>query len=115
MTQFKTKRVYDEPSSADGYRVLVDRLWPRGVSKEAAQLDEWAKDLAPSPGLRKWFDHQPDKFVEFTERYQEELSNNSYIAQFLKLVKNERVVSLLYGAKDLSINHAVILQQFLEK
>lgn len=113
-TNFQIKRMYDEPTAGDGYRVLVDRLWPRGVSKERAQLDEWNKEIAPSPELRKWFDHKPERFKEFTARYQEELARNSAVGVFLKNVQSQKFVTLLYGAKDPKINHAVVLKQFLE-
>ncbi|MFO0971369.1 MAG: DUF488 domain-containing protein [Candidatus Saccharimonadales bacterium] len=114
MSKLRVKRVYDEPSSADGYRVLVDRLWPRGVSKERAQLDAWNKDLAPSAKLRKWFNHDPEKFTEFSAQYEAELSENKAIAAFLATIKTLKTVTLLYGAKDPQINHAVVLQRFLQ-
>lgn len=109
------KRVYDEPSSEDGYRILVDRLWPRGVSKEAAHLDMWLKDVAPSSELRIWFGHDPKKFIEFRNRYIHELLANPAANELGKTIVNHKVVTLLYGAKDPEINHAVVLQAFLEE
>lgn len=111
---FHIKRIYDEPSAGDGYRVLVDRLWPRGISKERANLDLWFKDVAPSPELRVWFDHDPAKFEEFSARYQDELSRNPAVDQLRELAKQQGTVTLLYGAKDPAINHAVVLHDFLK-
>lgn len=108
-----TKRIYDEPAVADGYRVLVDRLWPRGVRKEEAALDEWLKDIAPSAELRTWFDHDPVKFAEFRARYRTELMSNKAVDTLLEIQQKHAVVTLLYGAKDPAINHAVVLQEFL--
>ncbi len=113
MTTFRIKRVYDEPAAADGYRVLVDRLWPRGVSKERAALDEWDKDIAPSPELRTWFGHDPAKFDEFRARYEDELAQNSAVEVFAREVKDKSVVTLLYGAKDSQVNHARVLAEYL--
>lgn len=112
-TIFQVKRIYDDFATSDGYRVLVDRLWSRGFSKERAQLDEWNKDIAPSPELRTWFNHEPAKFAEFAVRYQEELMSNAAVAVFLQSIQSEPVVTLLYGAKDPVINHAVVLRDFL--
>ena len=78
---FQIKRIYDDHSEDDGYRVLLDRLWPRGVSKEQAQLDEWCKEIAPSTELRKWFDHDPDKFDEFGKRYKKEIANRKELVE----------------------------------
>lgn len=108
------KRIYDEPSKDDGVRVLVDRLWPRGVSKERAALDLWAKEVAPSTDLRSWFDHKPERFTEFTHKYIEELSNSPAVAAIEELVAKSHRVTLLYSAKDTAVNHAVVLQKFLE-
>lgn len=113
MTDFRIKRPYDDPAKSDGYRVLVDRLWPRGVSKEQAELDEWNKDLAPSNELRKWFDHREDRFEEFAERYRHELSESPAVTEALENWEDEKTVTLLYAAKDPEINHAVILRDFL--
>lgn len=110
---FRIKRVYEAPSSQDGMRVLVDRLWPRGVRKEAAKLDAWLKDVAPSPALRRWFDHRPERFVEFNRRYRQELTTNAALEDLRKLGRRRRV-TLLYGARDPAVNHAVVLQSALQ-
>lgn len=109
------KRVYESPSEDDGYRVLVDRIWPRGVSKEEARLDEWCKQLAPSDELRKWFDHDPEKFDTFRSRYRRELEDEEKQEQLDRLARKsaEQKVTLLYGAKDESCNQAVVLQELL--
>lgn len=109
-----TKRIYDPFQKTDGYRVLVDRLWPRGVSKEAAALDLWLKDIAPSPELRVWFNHEPERFAEFKTRYIEELRSNPAVEDMIKLIKTQKKVTLLYGARDPQINHAVVLEGYLE-
>lgn len=108
---YKLARIYDK-HIPDGKRVLVDRVWPRGISKEDAKLDEWLKDVAPSTELRKWFNHDPDKFSEFKKKYREELRNNEAV-QALKDMNGS--VVLLYGAKDEVHNHAIVLKEFLEE
>lgn len=109
------KRIYDEPSDDDGYRVLVDRLWPRGVSKEKARLNEWNKDIAPSPELRKWFDHQEVRFEEFSRLYREELKQKETALNDLRKIAKKETVSLLYAAKSPKINQAVVLRDVLLK
>jgi uncharacterized protein YeaO (DUF488 family) len=111
---FQIKRVYEPAKPSDGIRVLVDRLWPRGVSKAKAKLDHWMKDVAPSPQLRTWFGHKPERFAEFRKRYREELAANPAVAELRKLGKNRRV-TLLYGARDPKINQAVVLQAALKR
>ena len=112
--KIKLKRVYDDVANNDGYRLLVDKIWPRGVKKEDAQLDEWNKDIAPSNELRKWFGHDPDKFDEFTKRYKKELkSQKEELVRIKKMAKNKRVC-LLYGAKDEKHNQAVVLKEVLK-
>lgn len=113
--KFQIKRIYDEPSEDDGYRVLVDRLWPRGVSREEARLDEWMKAVAPSTELRKWFDHEPNKFKDFKKRYETELAEKVNLVNELAEKADGRAVTLLYAAKDEVHNHAVVLRDFLEK
>lgn len=109
------KRVYEPRSGDDGYRVLVDRLWPRGVSKEKAALDLWMKDIAPSDGLRKWFNHDPAKWEEFEKRYKEELKNNDDLLEQLKnLEKEHKKLTLLYGAHDEQHNQAIVLADVLK-
>jgi uncharacterized protein YeaO (DUF488 family) len=114
----KMKRIYEAPEKADGFRILVDRLWPRGVKKESARLDAWLKDSAPSPDLRKWFAHDPEKFAAFKERYEEELVMNPptavAVAEILKQLEATDV-TLVYAARDPEINHVVVLRGFLEK
>ena len=114
MGTIATKRVYDPPSPDDGFRVLVDRLWPRGVTKAAAALDLWARDVAPSPDLRKAFNHRPERFAEFTRHYLRELSKNPAVTAFRAELKRPKV-TLLYGAHDRANNHALVLADFLRK
>jgi uncharacterized protein YeaO (DUF488 family) len=109
------KRIYDEPQADDGFRVLVDRLWPRGVSKERAAIDLWMKEVAPSSELRTWFGHRPDRFADFAARYVAELNDNPAVAQLVKLVAQNPTVTLLYGAKDKTVNHAVVLAEYLAR
>ena len=107
------KRVYDPPSKEDGYRVLVDRVWPRGVSKEAAAVDHWAKAIAPSATLRKWFNHDPARWGEFQRRYRAELDNQSdALRELLKAYGNRRI-TLVFGAKDVLHNQAIVLKDVL--
>lgn len=110
------KRAYEPVSTDDGFRVLVDRLWPRGISKENARIDYWDKHIAPTTELRKWFNHEPEKFPEFTRRYQDELKRqNGVLKELMKTVKGQKRISLIYGAKDPEINHARVLQAYLQK
>jgi uncharacterized protein YeaO (DUF488 family) len=108
------KRAYDEGSKTDGYRVLVDKLWPRGVRKEELALDEWCKDIAPSTGLRQWFNHEPAKFDEFRARYEEELKASDAAQKLLERARGQGTLTLVYGAKDPQINHAVVLRDYLQ-
>jgi uncharacterized protein YeaO (DUF488 family) len=110
---FTIKRIYEPVAAPDGYRVLIDRLWPRGVSKARAQLDEWAKDIAPTPELRAWFAHEPSRFEEFSRRYRTELGGNPEVARFVTLGAEHDRVTLLYGAYDPLVNHAVVLRDYL--
>jgi uncharacterized protein YeaO (DUF488 family) len=100
MTKFTVKRIYELAEEDDGYRVLVDRLWPRGISKDRAALDEWAKDIAPSNELRKWFNHDPTKFKEFAKRYVEELNQNPKTSDIIDGWSKHPFVTLLYAARD---------------
>lgn len=111
---FHMKRIYEDFSQEDGYRVLVDRLWPRGVSKVEAQLDEWLKEIAPSTKLRKWFDHDPDKFDAFSDRYKGELTREEEVVDRLLNIAEEQRVTLLYAARDETHNHAAVLKEFLD-
>ena len=108
------KRVYDPPESSDGFRVLVDRLWPRGLTKEKAALNLWAKDIAPSTALREEFNHRPEKFAEFKKHYRLELSKNPALPAFRKEVKRPKV-TLLFAARDPKINHAAVLAEYLKQ
>jgi uncharacterized protein YeaO (DUF488 family) len=108
---FTIKRVYEPAKSTDGSRVLVDRLWPRGLKKTDAHLDHWMKEVAPSPRLRQWFNHEPERFAEFRRRYEAELAKNPAVAELRELGK--KAVTLLYAAHDPQVNHAVVLLSFL--
>jgi uncharacterized protein YeaO (DUF488 family) len=108
------KRVYEQPSHSDGTRILVDRLWPRGLSKERAKVDIWLKDIAPSTELRKWFSHDPEKWAGFQTRYREELKSKTDLLADLKEKVARGPVTLVYGAKDEVHNEAVVLQSLLE-
>lgn len=112
----KLKRIYEPYNKQDGYRILVDRLWPRGVSKEKAHLDVWLKEIAPSTELRKWFSHDPKKWQEFEKRYKEELKNNSEVVEQLKdLEKKHKTITLLYRTKDTLHNEAKVLLDVVGK
>jgi len=115
MVTLKIKRVYDAPSEEDGYRVLVDRVWPRGISKENVKVDVWLRDVAPSDALRKWFAHDPAKWEEFRSRYTRELNSNKEFEKLLDLVRGKETVTLVYSARDTEHNQAVVLKQLLEK
>ena len=113
MKPIQIKRVYEDKSKNDGHRILIDRLWPRGVSKEDAHFDEWMKELAPSTELRKWFDHKPERFEEFSKRYKKELAEKKELLDKLKELAKKRKVTLLFAAKDTEINNAVVIQEVL--
>ncbi len=111
----KLKRAYDQPDSSDGFRILVDRLWPRGISREKLQLDVWLKGIAPSTELRKWFKHDPDKFEKFDQRYRQELSDNKETVQeLLSYTRKYETISLIYSAQNRDHNNAVVLKNFIE-
>lgn len=112
----KRKRIYDESSEDDGARFLVDRLWPRGVSKERADLDGWFKNVTPSPDLRKWFDHDPAKWDEFKTAYRQELSKRANALDgLIEEMDGYDDITLLYAAKDTQHTHAIILQNVVEE
>lgn len=114
--ELKLERIYDKPQDLSGYRILVDRLWPRGISKVNAKLDEWEKEIAPSKELRKWFSHDPEKFPDFKTKYIAELNDNPKTTDFIKLIGDHLKTSdviLLYGAKNRKDNQAVVLKQYL--
>jgi uncharacterized protein YeaO (DUF488 family) len=110
----KLKRVYEVPESGDGLRVLVDRLWPRSVSKSSARIDLWLKEIAPSAALRKWFGHEPSKWIQFRNRYFQELDHNPKAVEQLREHGRHGLVTLVYGAKDQEHNDAVALKEYLE-
>ena len=110
----KLKRVYEPPSSKDGIRVLVERLWPRGLTKQRAAVDLWLKDVAPSPELRKWFGHDPARWKRFQERYREELREKREAIRLLKQKAKERTVTLVYAARDEEHNGALVLKRRLQ-
>ena len=110
----KTKRVYEPAEPSDGVRFLVDRLWPRGIKKEKLEMEVWLKDVAPSPGLRKWFSHDPAKWAEFQRRYRAELESNPEAWQPILEAAKQGDVTLLYSARDTEHNSAVLLKEFLE-
>jgi uncharacterized protein YeaO (DUF488 family) len=111
----KIKRVYEQPDKKDGERILVDRLWPRGLTKEKASVDLWLKEIAPSTELRKWFAHDPKKWKSFRGRYETEIRHNDDLIKVLKDKAREGTVTLIYGARDQKHNEALVLKQFLEK
>jgi uncharacterized protein YeaO (DUF488 family) len=111
----QVKRVYEKPSSSDGLRILVDRLWPRGLTKERAAVNEWLKDVAPSTELRKWFGHDPAKWKEFQIRYRKELAEKKDTLKQLKDKSKAHTVTLVYGARDEKHNEAMVLKQMLER
>jgi uncharacterized protein YeaO (DUF488 family) len=111
--QLCIKRVYDAPDPDDGFRVLVDRLWPRGLSRAAAALNLWLKDVAPSPGLRTWWGHDPARLDEFAARYRAELDANPAVAELRQLLETHPRVTLLYAARDPRVNHAAVLRSYL--
>jgi len=109
----KIKRIYEPYSPDDGYRILIDRLWPRGIRKEDARIDIWLKEIAPTTTLRKWFDHDPAKWDEFRQKYHAELDKSAAVDELLSYVHNHKVVSLLFAAKEEKYNHAIVLLQFI--
>jgi uncharacterized protein YeaO (DUF488 family) len=115
--KIEIKRAYEVASTADGYRVLIDRLWPRGVRKEELSLDEWCKDVAPSTELRKWFNHEADKADEFHRRYREELAANHESGNLLERAQasGKSVLTLIYSAKTPELSQAPVLKDYLEK
>lgn len=115
--EIKLERVYTKPVDESGYRILVDRLWPRGISKVNAKLDWWAKEIGPSTELRKWFGHDPEKFSEFAEKYRLELKKAEFTAEFIEKVQTKlktQDVIFLFGAQDERHNQAVVLKKYVE-
>ncbi len=112
--KIKIKRAYDPPAKADGFRILVDRLWPRGISKEKLNVDLWLKEIAPSDGLRKWFYHDPERWEEFKSHYFEELDANREAVEHILREAGRRPVTLLFSSKEQELNNAVALKEYLE-
>ena len=106
------KRVYESPAPTDGQRILVDRIWPRGISKEQAKLNLWLKEVAPSTALRKWFGHDPEKWEEFRAKYRAELESNPAVETLKELIRQSEV-TLVYAAKDDKHNHAIVLREYI--
>ena len=115
MGQVDIKRVYEQAADEDGIRILVDRLWPRGVSKERAALSGWLKEVAPSPDLRRWWHHDPDRFEDFARRYRTELKDNPALEDLLSIVREHDRTTLVYAAKDPAVNHALILRDYIRQ
>jgi DNA-3-methyladenine glycosylase len=113
VARVELKRAYDDPAPSDGYRILVDRLWPRGVSKAEAAIDEWLKEVAPSTELRRWFGHDPERFDEFTTRYRAELEGSEALRTLRARCREHPVVTLVYGAHDGEHNQAVVLRDLV--
>jgi uncharacterized protein YeaO (DUF488 family) len=113
MIDVRAKRIYDAIEPGDGYRVLIDHIWPRGVSRERVHLDEWARELAPSDELRKWFDHDPARFAEFRLRYREELTDKTDLLEELRRRASRGPLTVLYAARDQEHNNAVVLVDLL--
>jgi len=111
----RVKRVYDQPAKADGYRVLVDRVWPRGLKKSEARIDEWLREIAPSTALRKWFKHDPDKWKEFKKKYSAELDDHREQVEKLVREARKRTITLLFSARDTEHNNAVALKEYIEQ
>ena len=109
----RTKRIYEPADPTDGYRALIDHVWPRGVSHERAQLDEWARELAPSDELRKWFDHVPERFAEFRARYRAELSGHAEVIDKLRERATTRRLTIVYAARDVEHNNAAVLAELV--
>lgn len=116
VVMIRIKRVYDQASKEDGFRILVDRLWPRGMSKDKVKVDLWLKEVAPSDDLRKWFSHDPKKWQEFKKRYEKELKDKQELLRKMKQAEKEKgTLTILYSAKDEEHNQAVALAAFLQK
>jgi uncharacterized protein YeaO (DUF488 family) len=115
MPSIAIKRAYDKPEPRDGLRILVDRLWPRGVSKAKLQLDAWPRDLTPSTGLRKWYGHEPTRFAEFRHRYKAELAKHREQLEALRAMVKGRPATLITATRELDLSHAEVLRRILQK
>jgi uncharacterized protein YeaO (DUF488 family) len=107
------KRIYEPYSESDGYRILVDRLWPRGMKKEDARIDKWLKEIAPSTELRKWYNHEPEKWDQFRQKYHAELDKSVALDGLLSDLNQHKTVTFLFSSREEKINHAVVLKQFI--
>ena len=114
MSSIQIKRIYDKPLKADGYRILVDRLWPRGLKKEEVHFNEWIKTLSPSSELRKWFGHKPKNFPEFEKRYKKELGEVSHELERITAIAKNKTITLLNSAKNTEINQDIMLKKVLD-
>ncbi|NIP39507.1 MAG: DUF488 family protein [Candidatus Dadabacteria bacterium] len=114
MGDIKIKRIYDKPAPEDGKRILVDRLWPRGISKDRAKIDHWAKDIAPSHELRKWFNHDADKWAEFKKRYYSQLETKPELLPPVTELINNNNVTLIFSSKESKFNNAAALKEYFE-
>lgn len=110
----KIKSVYEKPLKKDGFRILVDRVWPRNLTKEGADIHEWTKDLAPTPALRKWFGYDREFWEEFKKRYKAELRKNKAVEDFIENHEDQKRITLIYAAKDSDHNHALVLREYLQ-
>lgn len=113
LRKIQIKRIYEPPAASDGKRILVDRLWPRGLTREEARIDAWVKDIAPSDALRRWFSHDPEKWPEFRARYLAELKHNPAIVELQDIAAKSKTLTLLFAAKDSLCNNAAVLREFL--
>lgn len=109
-----TKRIYENPANEDGYRVLVDQLWPRGLRKEDARIDRWVKEIAPTTELRKWYNHDPEKWTEFRRRYFEELDRRPETVSELVEIAKKRKITFLFSSKETKLNNATALKEYIE-
>ena len=109
----KLKRIYEPYSEDDGYRILIDRLWPRGMKKEDAKIDKWLKEIAPTTELRKWFNHEPDKWDQFRQKYNAELDKSTALDELLLDLNKHKTVTFLFSTREEKHNHAIVLQQFI--
>jgi uncharacterized protein YeaO (DUF488 family) len=115
MPVVQIKRIYEPAEESDGFRVLVDRLWPRGIKKEQAHIDIWLKDIAPTTALRKWFNHDPEKWEEFSGKYTAELKGSDAVKELMDMVRKHKKTTLLYGAHDVQHNQAQVLLRLITR
>jgi len=114
MPAIQIKRIYTAAARSDGTRILIDRLWPRGIKKETAHITEWAKDIAPSTELREWYGHDPDRWPEFKKKYKAELKQNEAATAFIEKYQQEKLLTLIYATKDEEHTHAIVLKEWLD-